>query len=63
MKDKDIKITGEISTDGKFNYRYVCPACTNVAFYSNGKTNECPVTCKSCGKYITELKQENYIKL
>jgi transcription elongation factor Elf1 len=46
----------------KRSYRYACPACTNVAFYSNNKEVGLIVVCQSCGKTI-ETQKQDYIKL
>lgn len=60
MKDKIENIEVQ---QPRNKYRYACPACTNVAFYSPEKKHETPVTCGSCGKILSELQEENYIKL
>lgn len=43
-------------------YRYACPACTNVAFYSPERSLFLTKVCQSCGKTIA-FQAENYIKL
>lgn len=47
----------------KMKYRYFCPACTGVAFYSNKKEKRGAVICANCGKEIIADKLENYIKV
>ena len=43
-------------------YRYFCPACTDVAYYSASKEVGKLISCMNCGKrLITEKK--NFIKL
>lgn len=50
--------------DTSVRYRYVCPACTGIAFKSRdmlqGTTT---LICSACNRPIGALKIENYIKL
>lgn len=46
----------------KEQYRYVCPACTNIAFITTIVASGEGRVCKSCGKIFT-TKKENYIKI
>lgn len=52
------------NVDTSVKFRYVCPACTGVAFKSReielGQTNK---MCASCFKRIGYLVRENYINL
>lgn len=60
MKDK--KEFKEEPKQARPKFRYACPACTNVAFYSTDKEMIGTVTCQSCGKLIS-IQKQNYIKL
>lgn len=53
----------EMQSDGKFKYRYACPLCTNVAFYSYSKEPFREIVCQSCQKVIKQFDVRNYIKL
>lgn len=61
-KNKKLGIK-EIETETVYKYRYFCPACTGVAFYSVDKSEKLPVVCQNCGKSLEEIKPENFIKL
>jgi hypothetical protein len=61
MKTNDKK--PEIQTKPEpFKYRYFCPACTGVAFYSVDIDTP-QSTCAHCGAKLGEIKKENFIKL
>lgn len=47
----------------KNKYRYVCPACTNIAFHSQEKTKFFQASCNSCFKLLKECDLNNYIKI
>jgi predicted nucleic acid-binding Zn ribbon protein len=51
----------------KPKYRYVCDACTGIAFVLNEndpvEAEKHNFTCKSCGKRLGKLKKENFIEL
>jgi hypothetical protein len=62
----DVPLTSDIVTsepeDGTVNYRYLCPACTGIAFYATTKDKFVSV-CNSCGKAMPERFEGNYIPL
>jgi hypothetical protein len=51
----------------KFTHRYFCEGCTGIAFYwvEQGITPQTkfPLTCKTCGRVIGQIKPINFIKL
>lgn len=49
--------------DTSVRYRYVCPACTGVAFKSRDILQSTTWSCAVCNKQLGELKVENFIKL
>lgn len=44
------------------NYRYHCPACTGIAFYSEEPNKFGNIVCVNCGTEVGYL-EDNYIKL
>jgi predicted SprT family Zn-dependent metalloprotease len=46
-------------------YRYVCEACSGVAFYAplNNRVQMTPATCQTCFAPLGIIKTENFIKL
>lgn len=53
-----------VNVDTSVQYRYVCPACTGVAFKSQDKrTGPTTMMCASCNRTIGRLDLENYIKI
>lgn len=44
-------------------FRYLCPACTNVAIETSNCMLGVKVNCKSCGKLITLDDLKRYQKL
>lgn len=45
-------------------HRYFCDACTGVAFlHVEGQTLPNKAKCKACGKLITDIREQNLIKL
>lgn len=77
MADKKITLGEEINTEDQVQadvnssanepqFRYVCEACTGIAFYTNSKPlAEFPsgVICRNCGLLLSRIKDENYIPL
>lgn len=46
----------------KPTYRYVCEACSGVAFYGSEGSKH-PSTCGTCFAPLGTIKKENFIKL
>jgi predicted RNA-binding Zn-ribbon protein involved in translation (DUF1610 family) len=44
-------------------YKYLCPACTNVAIQSSNKMLGVEVECNYCGKLIKLEDEGRYIEL
>lgn len=45
-------------------YRYVCIACTGIAYYTNGANTSHPVgQCKNCGAQLGNVDQTRFIAL
>jgi len=45
-------------------YKYLCPGCTNEAFYSNDKTSIPSVgVCPKCNKDLIPLDPEMFVEL
>lgn len=48
----------------EYKYRYVCEACSGVAFHSSHKKPPTiPIECRSCLTLIYTFKEDNYIPL
>lgn len=49
---------------GGLTHRYVCPACTGVAYYSKGVVSAHEVSnCANCGMTLSTLEKGNFIEL
>lgn len=48
--------------DGEM-YRYQCPACTGIAFYTDNPTGSNPSTCRNCGASINNRNEDSFIAL
>ncbi len=45
-------------------YRYACPSCTGIAFYTEDPAKPAPVShCANCGKVVGVIQKENFIAL
>lgn len=51
-----------VSAMPTLNYRYYCPACTGIAFYSEEPNKFEPLNCINCGHEIS-YDANNYVKL
>lgn len=63
---KSEEIKSEVTkVEAKPEYRYVCDACTGVAFYSqtNEKVQKTPKSCQACLKTLDTIRVENFIKM
>jgi hypothetical protein len=64
--DKVEEVKAEATkVEAKPGYRYVCDACTGIAFYSqtNEKVQKTPKSCQACFAPLDIIKVENFIKL
>lgn len=64
--DENVKKTKEPATEKpveKDKYRFVCEACTGIAFTSVEKKNPGFSHCRNCAKVVGADKEENYIPL
>lgn len=53
-----------VAAETEYQYRYVCPACTNVAYYAVVVSDEHPVSvCKNCGNSLGEVDQSSFVPL
>lgn len=51
------------SASGGLTHRYICPACTGVAFYSRGDGEVPSSICHNCGSEIGQINPENFVPL
>lgn len=52
------------SSAGGYQYRYVCPSCTGVAYYSEDILEEHPQgNCKNCGMPLGAVEVGSFIAL
>lgn len=58
-------ITIEQPSTTKPTHRYVCEACSGVAFYGSvgDEVKKTPSTCQTCFAPLGKVKLENFIKL
>jgi len=47
----------------KAKFKYLCPACTNVAIESSNKMMGVKITCKVCGKEIVLNELNRWVKI
>lgn len=45
-------------------HKYLCPGCTNEAFFSNGVVKSAPIPlCPKCGKALDPLDPERFVEV
>lgn len=63
---KNDEVKKEVTkVDEKPTHRYVCEACSGVAFYGTvgGEVKKTPSKCQTCFAPLGVIKTENFIKL
>lgn len=58
IKIEDIKIDKEV-----YKWKYICPACTNIAIWTTNKMLGVKVVCEVCHKEIELNDEKNYLKV